>query len=90
MFSVSCDDLTEIIRVRDTILGEYIKHFTGEHNAGDHLRLSVFTGVADIICTIASPLNNLTRIPFMHDDEFVIFYGITENEFKSLTSSLSI
>ena len=74
-------ELKDITTLRDTILGNVIKLKEGN----EYLELAILTGVADVTCGVASPLNSINRRQFLRDEVYSPFYGITDLEFKVLT-----
>ena len=85
MFSVSCDDLLKIIKLRDTFLGNVMKNFSGKCTYD----LAVLTGVADVVCTVTSPLRSLNRFRFSQEPILLPYYGIIDSEFEKITQDLS-
>lgn len=84
MFSVgTSNELLEIIKLRDVILGNVLKN-----TKAVNYRFAILTGVADIICTVAPPLRSLSRFQFLQHEAFSEFYGINEYEFQKLTENM--
>lgn len=54
MFSVEADDLKKIADLRDTLIGNFFKHNQNVNS----IKVAILTGIAGIVCSASSPLNN--------------------------------
>ena len=80
MFNSDAIQLDAVVRIRDSFIGNFTKQVSGQQ----FLQLAVLTGITDITSVAVSPLGNPVRFPFLQDDLFKDFYGITEDEFEYL------
>lgn len=85
VFDVTEDELKDIAKLRDIILGNMIKL----ENGNEHLQLALLAGVADVTCREASPLNNISRFKFLQNGKFFPFLGLLDDEFSDLVKDMN-